>query len=268
MGKDVKQTLEELKNLYDDSKIMIAKFEDVYDRIVPNRLQMLAELYSIPTGGRFPRVGMTNPLKQPEHHQLAIIFKKVNKYAEDWIKSVSELLSPLEQVRFQLQFENPKQKPAIMPKLGETTSLEERLYDVVSNLGERHAELRQIIIELEKSTENIMTKNMKDIEPATYDKKTRTIFFADEAIRFRKDANYTAGVLAMIFDKPKKLWTIKEFMKVWDDYYEYIGNEKPNDWQKIYQAFKKANERVEKATGISDLFKFSTTSVRLNPAYL
>lgn len=155
-----------------------------------------------------------------------------------------------------------------MPKLGETTPLEERLYDVVSNLGERHAELRQIIIELEKSTENTMTKNMKDIEPATYDKKTRTIFFADEAIRFRKDATYTAGILAMIFDKPEKLWTIKEFMKVWDDYYEYIGNEKPNDWQKIYQAFKKANERVEKATGISDLFKFSTTSVRINTAYL
>lgn len=94
MGKDVKQTLVELKNLYDDGKIMIAKFEDVYDRIVPNRLQMLAEPYSIPTEGGFPRVGMTNPLKQSEHHQLAIIFEKVNKYAEDWIKSVNELLPP------------------------------------------------------------------------------------------------------------------------------------------------------------------------------
>lgn len=268
MNKDISQAIKELKNLYDDGKVTIVKFENTYNAVVPNRIQALAEPYCIQTEGRFPIIGMTNPLKAPEHRQLATIVKKIDKYAKSWIKSVDKLLSSLEQIRFQLQFESPKQKSNITPKLGETTPLEEHLYDVVSNLGKRNYELRHIIIELEKSTENSTSKNMKNIEPATYDKKTRTIFFAGEAVRFRKNANYTAGVLAMIFDKPKKLWTIKEFMKVWDDYYEYLGNEKPNDWQKIYQAFKKANERVAKTTGIDDLFKFSTTSVRLNPAYL
>ncbi len=67
MGKDLKQTLEELKKLYQDGKITIAQFEDTYNEIVPTRSQMLAEPYYIQTKDGIPKVGMTNPSKKPEH---------------------------------------------------------------------------------------------------------------------------------------------------------------------------------------------------------
>lgn len=269
MGKDVKQTLEELKKLYQDGKITIAKFKDAYDEIVPIRSQMLAEPYCIQTKSGIPKVGMTNPLKKPEHPQLATIAEEADKYTKKWMKSVDSLLSSLEQIRFHLQFENPKQKSSIVPKIGETTLLEKRLYNSVKSLSEHHAELRQIIIELEKATEIITTKNTVDIEPAYYDKRTRTIFFAGEAIRFKKDATYSPAVCELLFNHPeKKIWQLKDLLKLWDEVAYYGELNAPNDWHKVYEAIKRTNDRVKDRTGIDDLFLFSTTSVRLNPAYL
>lgn len=269
MGKDVKQTLEELKKLYQDGKITLAEFEDAYNKLVPNRTQMLAEPYCIQTKGGIPRVCMTNPLKKPEHPQLASIAEKADKYTKKWIKSVDTLLSSLEQMRFQLQFENPEQKSSITPKIGETTPLEKHFYSAVKKLGEHHAELRQIIIELEKSSEIITPKNMSDVEPARYDKKTRTIFFAGEAIRFKKDATYSPAICELLFSHPeKKMWQLKDLLKLWDEVAYYGELNAPNDWHKVYEAIKRTNDRVKARTGIDDLFLFSTTSVRLNPAYL
>lgn len=266
MNEEVTKITEELIRLYDDGAIMLKRYKDIADKIIPTRYnfhipQIKVDSFGIP-------YQEPEPKPTPEHHQLNVIVEKVEKYIKDWEMDINKLLSKVKQTRFKLQFNNPNQKIPYPIRTGDTTEKEQYLDDMIYSFEEKHKELRAIIIELEQSNEVVQKPDMKNLEPATYDKKTRTIFFADEAIRFRKDANYTTGVLAMIFDKPKKLWTMKEFMKVWDDYYEYLGNEKPNNWQKIYQAFKKANERVTKITGINDLFKFSTTSVRLNPAYL
>ncbi len=267
MEEDVKGIISELMKLYDDGKIVIGKFQHAYETFVPTRINDPTPQVEIGAYG-IPHFVTRNPKDISEHYKLAEVVEKVDNYAQKWIGSVNDLLSEVEQTRYKLQFNDPNQKGFFASSFGETTPTEDHLYEVIDDLTMRHAELRQIILELERNNEIIKKPDMKDIEPPTYDKKNRTIFFADEAIRFRADASYTAGVLAMIFDKPEKLWKLKDFMKVWDDYYEYIGADKPNDWAKIHQTFKRINERVEKATGIDDLFKFSTTSVRLNPVYL
>ena len=51
-----------------------------------------------------------------------------------------------------------------------------------------------------------------------------------------------------------------------DDYLPDL--QKPTDWNKVYDIIQKMNARVEKSTNISDLFKLTTKSVRLNPKYI
>jgi hypothetical protein len=259
MEEGVTGIIAELTKLYNDGKIVIAKFQHAYEVVVPDRI----EYGGVWFGSNAP----IGAFVAPEDCKLPEIVEKVDNYSKRWVRSVNDLLGKVGQTRFKLQFNDPNQKGFFATNFGETTPTEDHLHKVIDDLTMRHAELRQIILELEQSNETIK-QPLKDIETATYDKKNRAIFFADEAIRFRADASYTAGVLAIIFDKPTKLWKLKDFMQVWDEYYEYIGAEKPSDWQKIMQTFKRINDRVEKYTGINDLFKFSTTSVRINPAYL
>jgi hypothetical protein len=57
--------------------------------------------------------------------------------------------------------------------------------------------------------------------------------------------------------------------QAWDSLYDYLPDlQKPTDWNKVYDAIKKINARVEKYTDIPDLFKLTTKSVRLNPKYI
>jgi hypothetical protein len=122
---------------------------------------------------------------------------------------------------------------------------------------------------MEKDNEQLKPIDAKDIEPATYDKTNRTIFFADEAIRFKKDATYTPALCELIFNHPeKKVWQLKDLLRLWDEVAYYGNLEAPNDWHKVYESVKRINDRVKEKTGIDDLYKFSTTSVSLNSAYL
>lgn len=267
MDEDVNETIIELVKLYNDGKNAITQFEEIEEAIIPFRSYCELPEYEFSDSLGIVQIKDKKPI--PEHHRLQEMIDMVDEYAEEWIKSVRALLDKTNRVRFRLQFDEPDAIGSYLATVGsDVTEKEEHLQRAINDLSSRHAELRQIIIELEKTTEQIKIASTKTIKPVTYDKKNRTIFFANEAIRFRKDASYTAGVLAIIFDKPSKLWKLKDFMKAWDDYYEYTGAEKPNDWQKIHQTFKRINERVKKVTEIEDLFKFSTTSVRINPAYL
>lgn len=75
-------------------------------------------------------------------------------------------------------------------------------------------------------------------------------------------------ICEIIFKSPEKLFELRDFQTVWDDLYDYIGNERPSDWQRVYEALKRLNERVRKVVGIEDLFELNTKSVRLNPKYL
>jgi hypothetical protein len=71
-----------------------------------------------------------------------------------------------------------------------------------------------------------------------------------------------------MFAEPNKLWQLKDFQEVWDSLYDYLDLAKPTDWNRVYDVIQKMNTRVKRSTNISDLFKLTTKSVRLNPKYI
>ena len=265
MNEDVTQIIEELTKLYDDGKSVIANFEHAYDVLVPDRHELFANNFQMNHYGMLEKV---KPAPKPQHYQTDKVVAKLDTFAKTWIQSVNDLLAQVPQTRFRLQFNDPNQKYTLMSKLGETTRTEERLFDGIYDLATRHAELRQIIIELERTAEQIQPVDTKNIEPATYDRAKRTIFFADEAIRFRKNAEYSPAICELMFAKPDKQWEVKDFQKLWDSLYDYIGLEKPSDWNRVYDVIKKMNSRIQRYTDIGDLFLTDTKTVRLNPKYI
>ncbi len=266
MSEDVTGIIAQLTKLYGDSKAVIADFQHTHDAIVPpNRIvhdgvQIYDKNYRL--------INQGDPTPIIEHQLLQATLEEVDNYATKWIKSVQDLLGKVKQTRFKLQFDNPNQKDFVNKPLGVTTEAEDHLYDTVSDLSMRHSELRQIILELEKSSEQISQSEEKNIEPPVFKKTTKTLYLAGKAIRFNKNAEYTPILCEIILSNPTKLWALKDLLKYWDEYAYYASMEAPNDWQKVHNAIKRLNERIERATGIEDLFVFSTTSVRANPAYL
>lgn len=264
MNEDVTQIIEELTKLYDDGKSVIAKFEHAYNTLVPDRHELFAERLQMNHYGMLERI---KPAPKPQHFQMDEIATKAVNYAATWTQSVNDLLAKVPQTRFRLQFNDPNQKYAMMAKLGKKTPAEEGLFDITYNLASRHAELRQIIIELEQTTEQAPATDTKYIAPATYDKQTSTLSFAGKDIRFKNNAPFTPALCDVIFSQPDKLWLLKDLQKVWDSQYDYLP-ERIADWHRVYEAINRVNMRIYKQTDIDNLFVLSTTSVRLNGAYL
>jgi hypothetical protein len=264
MNEDVKKSVNELATLYIEGNKSIEYFQNRYNKLTEGRFQgFVFQTYS-------PFEDKTYRAKPIENYdEFKELEKAVADFDKEWVKAVDDILASVAQVRFRLQFNDPQTIGFFVPYKGSLPPKIEALADKIDDLTSRVGELRKIVIDLEKTTEQIKPVDTKDIEPATYDKKTRTIFFADEAIRFKKDATYTPALCELIFNHPeKKVWQLKDLLRLWDEV-AYFGNlEAPNDWHKVYEAVKRINDRVKEKTGIDDLFLFSTTSVRLNPAYL
>lgn len=268
----MKDDVDELARLFDEGKKAYDHLDKLYNAIVPTRSETDMPEISIDTnnsfGLRIPT--MRYPVSEPEHDQTVKVLKSAKTFVDKWIADVNVLLERLGKTRYKIQFNDPEWKIGANNRdlLGTNTRNEEALSDILTDFDLRLDELRRIILDYEKNLEQALHSSNEPIEPAAYDPKTRTIFFAEEAIRFKKDAPFTPALCDVVFSKPDKLWTLKELQTIWDDLYEYLGNERPSDWHRVYEAFNRLNERVRKATGIDDLFVFSTKSVRLNKKYL
>ena len=262
MNEDVSVIITKLVKEYDDGKIVIANFQNAYNAIVPTRFNFPpTPQLTVGTSG-IPHISTPKNEPEPEHPQLQEIVAKVDDYAERWIKTVQDLLSKVRQVRFKMQFDSPDQKGFFRMSIGETTRTEDRLYNTIDNLTMRHAELRQIILDIERGAEQATQPRTTNVEPATYDKKKKAIIFAGSVFGFRSNADTAPFLCSKIFDKPDGLWTLKELQEDWDALCE-----KP-DWRRVYETITRINQRIQNKTGVGDLFIVDTKTVRLNPAYL
>lgn len=111
MNEEVTKIIEELTRLYDDSSVMLKRYKDIADKIIPARYnfhipQIKVDSFGIP-------YQEPEPKPTPEHHQLNVIVEKVEKYIKDWEMNINKLLSKVKQTRFKLQFNNPNQKNSI-----------------------------------------------------------------------------------------------------------------------------------------------------------
>lgn len=262
----MKENVDELTRLFSEGKHALDQFEKFHSALVPYRSyatmpQMGKDKYGLPTA--------YYPEPEPEHPKTAEMLQTAQKHVSNWIAEVKTVLDKTGKARYKVQFDDPVWKIGTMT-YGETTPNEDKLTEIIQDFDCRLAELRKIIIDYETTSEQEAKEvKSKDIEPATYDPKTKTIFFADEAIRFTKSAEYSPAICRLMFEDPDKQWDLKDFLAEWDSLYEYLPDlQKPSDWNKVYAVISKMNDRVQKATGIPDLFKFSTKSVRLNPKYI
>lgn len=261
----MKENVDELTRLFSEGKHALDQFEKFHSALVPYRSyatmpQMGKDKYGLPTA--------YYPEPEPEHPKTAEMLQTAQKHVSNWIAEVKTVLDKTGKARYEVQFDDPVWKIGTMT-YGETTPNEDKLTEIIQDFDCRLAELRKIIIDYETTSEQTLQNTTQAIEPASYDPKTRTIFFADEAIRFNKNAEYQPAICKLMFEKPEKLWELKDFLTVWDSLYNYLPDiQKPTDWNKVYDAIKKINARVANSTNIADLFKLTTKSVRINPKYI
>lgn len=194
----------------------------------------------------------------------------VNEITEKWVDKVMTILkNDVQQVRFRLQFEDPKVSYIHGINHRDDKQLD-KIEKVIDNFGDKVTALREIVIQLEESSEVAQRPPDDNIEPASYDPKTKTIFFADEAVRFNKGSRYGPAICELMFAKKpdKKIWQLKDFQQLWDSLYDYVGLQKPSDWQRVHDVILKLNARIAKRTNVDNLFLLSTKSVRLNQKYI
>jgi len=263
----MKEEIEELTRLFEVGKNANDQFDQLFETLVPKRLPNFLKTPQVEIGKHgFSYTRHSD--SEPEHKRLVEFLETIKKHTDNWVNDVNTVLTKTEKTRYRLQFNDPQGMGSIV-YVGEITDNESRLIDVINDFSRHIDELRKIIIDYEATSEQTPQTTEQAVEPASYDPKTRTIFFADEAIRFNKNAEYQSAICSLIFKKPEATWGLKDFLSVWDTQYDYLPDlQKPSDWNKVYEIIKKMNMRVASATGIKDLFKLSTKSVRLNPKYI
>jgi hypothetical protein len=220
MNEDVKKIVEELTRLYDDGTVVIAKFEHAYEIIVPSRIN-IPQMEVVTGAYGFPQITTRNSSLEPEHSRLVEIVKKVDEYAEKWVKSVNDLLGKVKQTRFKLQFNNPNQKGFLSSSFGETTPTENHLLEVIDDLDMRHAELRQIILEIERSADQMKPiKAKEDTEQPVgevaykleYDSLSGKLYVNDKLIQTLQLDNTPDVAFQKAMETPNKPVSIKGSM--------------------------------------------------------
>jgi len=265
----MKDDVAELVKLYEEGNKVSNDFSKLTVSLIPTRLSYGMSMPQMVRTGPFGIPSFAYPEPEPEHEKTVEVLKAAQQFIVGWIKDVETVLNRIGKTRYKMQFNDPRSAGVSHLRINELTANERKLEDILDDFSDRVAELRRIIFDYEESSERSLPASAKAIEPARYDKDNRTIFFADEAIRFNENAEYSPAICKLMFEKPDKLWQLKDFLAVWDSLYDYLPDlQKPTDWNKVYDAIKKINARVEKYTDIPDLFKLTTKSVRLNPKYI
>jgi hypothetical protein len=102
-----------------------------------------------------------------------------------------------------------------------------------------------------------------------FDPKTSNLSLLGNTIEISKtkdsDPHY---LLEILFKDKEKVWAYDE---IWEDPYFHSREaeyDPQKDWRKIYHAARSVNEKVAKATTISDFLDFSKTAVSIDKKYL
>ena len=197
-----------------------------------------------------------------KHEDIISPKEKAKKYYDDWGLKCLDLLCNIVPQRFIFKFMNSK------AQIQNDTDY----YEIIASCFDAETKtLAEIIPEIEREYEGghkqLFYDDDKDIK-VSYDPKTRTIHVGNKVVRFREDAPFTPALCEIMFKDPTKLYELRDFQTIWDDLYDYIGNERPSDWHRVYEVLKRLNERIRNIAGIDDLFELNTKSVRINPKYL
>lgn len=259
----MKENVDKLTQLFQDGRNASEQLNELFEALVPKRT-FIDTMPKIGTG-KYGLPYTYYPEKEPEHHATEETLGTVTTYVKGWTDDVNAVLDAVGKARYKMQFNDPKEVGAMFMH-GELTPNESAMMDVLYDFGSRLGELRKIIIDYETTGEKAIATTAT-IAPATYDKKTSTLSFAGKDIRFKKNAPFTPALCDVIFSQPDKLWLLKDLQKVWDSQYDYLP-ERITDWHRVYEAINRINMRIYKQTDIDNLFVLSTTSVRLNGAYL
>lgn len=264
----MKDDVAELVKLYNEGNKASNDFGKLSMSIIPTRLSYGMSMPQIVKTGPLGIPTFSYPAPEPEHEKTAEVLQKAEQYVSGWVKDVEAVLDRIGKTRYKMQFNDPRSVGTSHLRINELTDNESKLEDILDDFSDRVAELRRIIFDYEESSERSVDNSSKAVEPARYNASDRTIFFADEAIRFNTNAEYSPAICKLMFEKPDKLWQLKDFQSVWDSLYDYLDIAKPTDWNRVYDIIQKMNARVERRTDIPDLFKLTTKSVRLNPKYI
>jgi hypothetical protein len=263
----MKEDVDELVKLYEEGDKTRSEAYELLIKLVPYRSTTGTDIPQIVKTEPFGLPAFVYPKPAPEHEDTVKLLETIKQFVPSWLKDVNVVLDRIGKTRYKMRFNDPAGRPRTGNIFREYTENEAELDNLLDDLDDHVIELRKIIFDYEESSERTVAKT-DDVEPATYDPKTRTIFFADEAIRFNTNAEYSPAICKLMFETPDQLWQLKDFQSVWDSLYDYLDIAKPTDWNRVYDTIKKMNTRIEKATGIPNLFKLTTKSVRLNPKFI
>lgn len=136
--------ISELERLYLDGKEQVEQFKVLFDDVVPSRA----------FEGRVRFVGIEQKPKiipsKPERPHIIKALASVKRHAEEWAKSVNQVLDGVG--KYKLQFNDP-QKAGFKTDKTDLTENERRLFEAINNMASRVIVLREIIVEIEKNNE-------------------------------------------------------------------------------------------------------------------
>ena len=206
----MKENVEELTRLFTNGKTAHKKLSVLYDKLVPTRWPDYFQATVRTNSNGWPTV--SGPKELPESRYTSETLETTRTTHDSWVADVNTALDKIGKARYKMQFADPtkKESPTIQTPT-KTTRNEDDWSDILEYWELELGELRRIIIDYETSSEQEAKEVVsQDIEPATYDPKTKTIFFANEAIRFTKSAEYSPAICRLMFENPDKLTRSEE----------------------------------------------------------
>lgn len=254
----MKDIVNEIADLYYEAKKKLGCFEDTFDE---------HDYYRYITGA--PDLTERYKKFHTEYFDYESLLKEISTYEKTWVKKVRGLLTKTGKHRFLLEFDDPSGGGNTTGMLVDRPNKRvEAVHDALSSLSENIEALRAVLPELERTIEKPL-KLSGDIEPPSYDHSKKTLFFADEAFRFTKSAEYMPAICELLINtKPEqRTWTLSELVKIWEPQVDFLG-EAPSDWKRVHNAVKRINNRIVNKVGINDLFILDTKTVSINRKYL
>jgi hypothetical protein len=138
------KNVEELERLYLGGKEQAEQFKLLFDDVVPSRAYK----------DRVRFVGIEQRPEElppaPERPLTVKAVKLVKKRAEEWVKSVNDMLDKIG--KYKLRFNDPKEKGFKTDK-SDLTKNEKELREAIDNIASRVNALREIIVDIDENNE-------------------------------------------------------------------------------------------------------------------
>lgn len=119
-----------------------------------------------------------------------------------------------------------------------------------------------LITRLENVIEEIQ-KTAKKFDSPSFDKDKGILYVQDKEIKITKftDQYYMLDLIFKSSENQQKDWQYSEIQ-------EFIDQEKPSDWKRLYNIAYALRNKIAIETGIKDFFITTKQSIKINPQYL